>query len=116
MLWCFLPLVPDSPSSLYYLLYIRLLIFKDLGVVFVDILLLPVLQIQTDSLSCFSFTTSSNLSVQVYFPDHRVVEDLPHVWVEPGRVVIGRGHQTAEFVTVGHIHEDSLWTYLVLFV
>lgn len=52
----FLPLVPDSPSSLYYLLYISLLIFKDLGVVFVDVLLLPVLQIQTDSPSCFSFT------------------------------------------------------------
>lgn len=43
--------------------------------------------------------------------DQRVVKDLPHVWVESGRVEVGGRHQAAELVPVGHEHEDALRTH-----
>lgn len=47
-------------------------------------------------------------SLCVCVSDHRVVKDLPHVWVESGCVEVAGGQQTAELVSVGHEHEDPL--------
>lgn len=45
-----------------------------------------------------------------FTPYHRIVEDLPHVWVEAAGVVIGGGDEAPKLVSVGHKHEHPLHT------
>lgn len=103
-----------SEGSVSYLLHNTSLVLKNPGVVLMNILLLPVLHTHTHKHTAsaigLSLCKCMCARVRACMSDHRIVKDLPHVWVRSGCVEVAGGQQTAELVPVGHKHEDALRT------
>lgn len=104
-----LALLRSLQGGASHLLYNVSLLLKDPGVVLMDVLLPPVLHTDTRErapsvvILCISVSSAC-----VCVSDHRVVEDLPHVRMEPGCVEVVGGQQTTKLVSVGHEHENPL--------
>lgn len=91
-----------------HLLHNMSLLLKHPGVVLMDVLLPPVLHTHTHTPSVMALSLWISVCLCVRVSDHRVVKDLPHVWVESGCVEVAGGQQTAKLVPVGHEHENPL--------